>query len=60
MLGAILGLAIGFSVHQLSGGQYNIVGFIVEYHRGRDAVFWLLGGIIVAGAITFLMAPNAK
>jgi hypothetical protein len=43
-----------------TGGQYNIVVFSVEYHRGRDALFWTLGGMIVAGANTFLAAPNAK
>lgn len=59
VIGAIVGLALGFSVFQFSGGHYNIVGFVVEYHRGRDALFWLFGGVIVAGAIAFLAAPNS-
>ncbi len=60
IIGAIFGLALGFAVYQLSGGQYNIVGYLFEFHRSRDALFWLLGGVLVAGAITFLCAPNAK
>lgn len=59
VIGAIVGLAIGFSVFQSSGGHYNIVGFVVEYHRGRDAMFWLFGGAIVAGAIAFLATPSS-
>ena len=59
VIGAVVGLAIGFSVFQFSGGHYNIVGFVVEFHRGRDAMFWLFGGAVVAGAIAFLAAPSA-
>ncbi len=60
VIGGLIGLAIGFAVHQLSGGNYSIIGYILEFHRGRDAVFWLFGGIFTAGAIAFLCAPNAK
>lgn len=59
VIGAIVGLAIGFSVFQVSGGHYNIVGFTIEHHRGRDALFWLFGGAIVAGAIAFLASPSS-
>jgi hypothetical protein len=60
IIGGLLGLAIGFAVYQLSGGAYNIVGYFAEFHRSRDALFWIVGGIFTAGAITFLCAPNAK
>ncbi len=60
IIGAILGLAIGFAVYQLSGGTYNIVGYVLEFHRSRDALFWILGGVFVAGAVAFLAAPNVK
>ncbi len=60
IIGGLLGLAIGFAVYQLSGGAYNIVGYFAELHRSRDALFWIVGGIFIAGAITFLFAPNAK
>jgi hypothetical protein len=59
-IGAIIGFAVGFSVFQLSGGQYNVVGYLIEFHRGRDALFWIIGGLLVAAAITFLTAPNAE
>ena len=60
IIGALGGLGIGFAVYQMSGGSMNIVGFVLEFHRGRDAMFWIFGGALIAGAITFLCAPNAK
>ena len=60
IIGGIVGLAVGFAIYEMSGGTYNIVGYVFEFHRGRDALFWMFGGIFVGGAITFLCAPNAK
>jgi hypothetical protein len=51
IIGAVLALAIGYSVHELSGG-----GLFREWVRldADDVVVWLIGGIIVAVAATFL------
>lgn len=52
IIGAMLGLAIGFSVHELSRG-----GVFFAWITGRtwqDALVWLVGGIIVAAAVAYL------
>jgi hypothetical protein len=52
IIGAMMGLAIGFSVHEFSRG-----GVFFAWITGRtwqDALVWLIGGIIVAAAVAYL------
>lgn len=52
IIGAMLGLAIGFSVHELSRG--GVFFAWITGHTGQDALVWLVGGIIVAAAVAYL------
>lgn len=52
IVGALLGLAIGFSVHKFSGG-----GLFFDWITRRtwqDALAWLVGGTAVTWAVTVL------
>jgi hypothetical protein len=52
IVGAVLGLAIGFSVHKFAGG-----GLFFEWirrHTWQDALAWLIGGTAVSWAVTVL------
>ena len=54
IIGGVIGLAIGFSVYQFTGGLRSIVGFITEFKDGQDAVFWIGGGAVVGVATAYL------
>ncbi|MBO0754487.1 MAG: hypothetical protein J2P54_01385 [Bradyrhizobiaceae bacterium] len=52
VVGAVLGLAIGFAIHKFSGG-----GLFLDWVRGRtwqDAAAWLGGGAAISWALTVL------
>jgi hypothetical protein len=52
IIGAVFGLAIGFSVHKFSGG-----GLFFDWITRRtwqDALAWLVGGTAVSWAVTVL------
>lgn len=65
IIGAVLGLALGYSVYTI-GGKGSAPDFIYWVNRRNifsgdryyDAYFWALGGIIVAGAINLLRSKN--
>jgi UPF0716 family protein affecting phage T7 exclusion len=59
VIGAVVGLAIGFTVHDLSGGYVSFRSWIhVTASVGSyNPIYWLLSGVIVAVAAVFLIHP---
>jgi hypothetical protein len=64
-IGAVIGLAIGYTVEKLS---HDHVGDFWDwinppnlfFGEGRDPIFWLVGGITVASATVILLHPIHK
>jgi hypothetical protein len=65
IIGAVLGIAIGFAVASLSGtasfGFMLWAGLrIAEAGHGGDALAWTIGGAVVGTAAAFLWRPNSN
>jgi LDH2 family malate/lactate/ureidoglycolate dehydrogenase len=57
VIGAVLGLAIGYVTHKATGGLGDFFVWINPEHffgRFHDAMSWMIGGIVVGIAATFL------
>jgi hypothetical protein len=61
LIGAVFGLAIGFTVHRATTyGTDNFTVWVSDVYSGYnyDSLFWTLGGVIVAAAIVLILAKN--
>jgi hypothetical protein len=56
VIGAILGLALGYTLNRVTAGIDDFSIWISDAYTGYnyDALFWTLGGVIVAWAIAFI------
>ena len=64
-IGAVIGIAIGFTVASLSGtasfGFMLWAGLrIAGAGHGGDALAWTIGGAVVGTAAAFLWRPNSN
>ena len=62
LMGAILGLATGFSIYKISGGFQTFLHWIstegyLDAHPD-DAAAWTIGGLIVGAAVGYLRGRN--
>jgi hypothetical protein len=63
LIGAVVGLAIGFTVHKATGELGDFSVWISPTHyfgRPLEALIWMIGGIIVALAAAYLRTANSK
>jgi hypothetical protein len=60
VIGAVLGLAIGYVAYKATGGLFDFSGWITQFGFGRplDALLWALGGAIVGAAAAYLRNLN--
>jgi hypothetical protein len=67
LIGAVLGLALGYSIYMI-GDRGAVPDFLYWVNRKNmfsgdhyyDAYFWALGGMVVAGAINLLRSKNSN
>jgi hypothetical protein len=63
-IGAVVGLAIGYTVHRATGHSENFVTWInplstISYYW-TDGLAWMIGGIIVGLAAAYLPPKNSN
>jgi len=61
IIGAVLALAIGYVSYTASrwaGSNFDF--FVWIDRRPRDVLSWMIGGIVIAAAITFLRRGNSN
>lgn len=57
VLGAVLGIAAGYSIYKIGGGRLDFLKWanpIYVFGGGYDVYLWAVGGVIVAGAISVM------
>jgi hypothetical protein len=62
IIGAIVGLAIGYVAYKATGGLFDIYNWATREFGGRplDALFWTIGGAAVGFALAYLRSLNSK
>jgi hypothetical protein len=62
VIGAILGLAIGYVAYKATGGFFDIWSWATHPYSGRrvDALFWTIGGAAIGVAAAYFRATNSK
>jgi H+/Cl- antiporter ClcA len=57
VIGAVVGLAVGYITFKATGGRVDFVVWISPDHpsgHATDALMWMIGAMVVAGAVAFL------
>ena len=60
LIGAVLGLAIGFAVEKTSGPGHSRTFASWISWNGPDVCAWAVGGIIIGGAAAFMWRSNSS
>jgi hypothetical protein len=63
-IGAVVGLAIGYTVHRATGHSENFIAWInplssISYYW-TGGFAWMIGGIIVGLAASYLLPENSN